>query len=106
MACLRYKLSGCLIENYALRQPLCSSLSFWLFFSFIGTWRSLVARLLGVQEAVGSNPAVPISFLDHLPLSHRHRRKLLDVLPERRRHGFVFRHAIVKGHAFGQCQRG
>ncbi len=22
-------------------------------------WRSLVARLLGVQEAVGSNPAIP-----------------------------------------------
>ncbi len=27
-----------------------------------GTWRSLVARLLGVQEAVSSNLAVPIRY--------------------------------------------
>lgn len=26
----------------------------------IGVWRSLVARTLGVGEAVGSNPATPI----------------------------------------------
>jgi hypothetical protein len=34
--------------------------------TLIGTWRSLVARLLGVQEAVGSNPAVPTIFLNSL----------------------------------------
>ena len=31
-----------------------------------GTWRSLVARLLGVQEAVGSNPAVPTFLFNNL----------------------------------------
>jgi hypothetical protein len=25
----------------------------------VGMWRSLVARLLGMQEDVGSNPAIP-----------------------------------------------
>lgn len=27
-----------------------------------GTWRSLVAHLLGVQEVAGSNPVVPTNF--------------------------------------------
>ncbi len=35
----------------------------------VGTWRSLVARLLGVQEVVGSNPAVPTKYFKDLPLS-------------------------------------
>ena len=30
-----------------------------------GTWRSLVARTLGVREVAGSNPAVPIFSLFH-----------------------------------------
>ena len=38
-------------------------------FQFHGTWRSLVARLLGVQEAVGSNPAVPTIFCNDLQAS-------------------------------------
>ena len=29
----------------------------------VGTWRSLVARILGVDEAAGSNPVVPTNFL-------------------------------------------
>ncbi len=29
-------------------------------------WRSLVARLLGVQEAVGSNPAIPTFLFNNL----------------------------------------
>lgn len=37
--------------------------------SFNGTWRSLVARLLGVQEAVSSNLAVPIFNFNHLRAS-------------------------------------
>ena len=28
-----------------------------------GTWRSLVARFLGVEEVAGSNPVVPIKVL-------------------------------------------
>ena len=28
----------------------------------IGAWRSLVARFLGEEEVVGSNPAAPIHF--------------------------------------------
>ena len=31
---------------------------------FFGLWRSLVARLHGVQEAVGSNPASPTNPLN------------------------------------------
>ena len=30
--------------------------------SFVGTWRSLVAHLLGVQGVGGSNPPVPTNF--------------------------------------------
>ena len=37
--------------------------------SFNGTWRSLVARLLGVQEAVSSNLAVPTFTFNHLRAS-------------------------------------
>jgi hypothetical protein len=29
-----------------------------------GTWRSPVARFLGVEEVAGSNPVVPIQILD------------------------------------------
>jgi hypothetical protein len=29
----------------------------------VGAWRSLVARLLGVQEVAGSNPVAPTSFI-------------------------------------------
>lgn len=29
--------------------------------NIVGVWRSLVARTLGVGEAVGSNPATPIA---------------------------------------------
>ena len=34
-----------------------------------GTWRSLVARTLGVREVAGSNPVVPtISIHERLPI--------------------------------------
>ena len=41
------------------------------FFEFIlkkfdGTWRSLVARTLGVREVAGSNPVVPTITINHL----------------------------------------
>jgi hypothetical protein len=29
----------------------------------VGTWRSLVARTLGVREVAGSNPVVPTIFI-------------------------------------------
>ena len=35
-------------------------------FSPVGTWRSLVARTLGVREVAGSNPVVPTIFTVHL----------------------------------------
>jgi hypothetical protein len=46
-----------------------------------GTWRSLVARLLGVQEAVGSNPAVPTFRINSLAAaSHQLNRRWVPVL--------------------------
>ena len=35
----------------------------WVMF---GLWRSLVARLLGVQEVVGSNPASPTKVFNQM----------------------------------------
>ena len=39
--------------------------------SFVGLWRSLVARFLGVEEVVGSNPASPTKFGVWLSLVER-----------------------------------
>ncbi len=34
----------------------------------VGTWRSLVARILGVDEVAGSNPVVPTILFDESAL--------------------------------------
>ena len=43
-----------------------------------GTWRSLVARFLGVEEVAGSNPVVPIKF-NHLFICNRFRLRASGV---------------------------
>lgn len=48
-----------------------------------GTWRSLVARFLGVEEVAGSNPVVPI----RIPTQHGRpeTETLQSVIPPKRR---------------------
>ena len=57
---------------------------------FYGVWRSLVARLTGGQEVVGSNPVAPIMKILVISDTHRNPKRIDKVLKQEKGISLVF----------------